>query len=475
MLALGCNADTWRKIRGDAAGEDECEVVEAEAEARATMSAASATDVQEAFKRAIAEAGPSVVAVYSTKTIAIGARHRPLNDPLFDFFFDLPRPREFKQQGIGSGFVIDGEGRILTNSHVVEGADEVKVKLADDRELVATVIGTDPPTDLALIHVDVEGLEPIELGDSTSLEVGDWVLAIGNPFGLSRTVSAGIVSAKGRANMGIVDYEDFIQTDAAVNPGNSGGPLVDLDGRVVGINTAIASSTGANAGVAFAIPIDMAKDIAAALRDGGRVVRGQLGVVVSDLTSELGASFGYEGESGILVQDVVDDGAAAKAGLREGDILTKLDGVAVESVPAFRQQIASKKPGTSVEVEVWRGGETKVLTAKLEEASTPKRAEPEPEVGPPRIGIRVEDLTPELRKRLGLQDASVGVVIVGVEPGSPAARVGIQPGDVLEQVGNEAIESAEEAAERLGAADLEKGVRVRVIRDGVGRFVILER
>jgi serine protease Do len=334
------------------------------------------------------------------------------------------------------------------------------------------VVGTDPPTDLALLKVDAEGLDPIELGDSESLEVGDWVLAIGNPFGLARTVSAGIVSAKGRANMGIVDYEDFIQTDAAVNPGNSGGPLVDLQGRVVGINTAIASNGGGNVGVAFAIPIDMAKEIVDHLRKEGKVVRGQLGILVGELSRELAHSFGFEGEEGILVQDVVEDGAAKLAGMRSGDILVALDGEAVGSVAEFRRNIASKPPGTSVELKLWRDGSEETMTAQLGEA---KAAAPPAPVRPetsPRLGLQLEDATSELRKRLGLDARAV--VIVEVAPGSPAAMADIRPGDVLEQIGDHEVENATEGAKLLRDADLDKGVRLRVGRDGKGRYLVLK-
>ena len=421
------------------------------------------------MKRAIAAAGPGVVSVYSTKTVAFGARHPFEGDPFFDFF---PRrePRELKQQGLGSGFIIDADGHILTNNHVVADADAIKVKLADDRELEAKVVGTDPPTDLALLKVEAEDLHPIELGDSAALEVGDWVLAIGNPFGLPRTVSAGIVSAKGRANVGIVDYEDFIQTDAAVNPGNSGGPLVDLEGRVIGINTAIASRTGGYDGIAFAIPVDMAKTVVEQLRGDGKVVRGHLGIMISELSKELADSFDFEGKHGILVQDVVDGGAADKAGIESGDIITKLDGDAATTVPAFRGAVARKKPGASVQIELWRDGKVRNVTAILGELSGSTVAAKK-DAGPPKLGLRLEDATPELRRRLGVTEGA-GAIITAVDPASPAAAAGIRPGDVLEQIGDHEVRNAAEAAELLRKADAR--VRLRVSRNGEGRFVVLE-
>jgi serine protease Do len=449
---------------------------EREPQHRVVASVTAIDDLQSAFKQAIARAEPSVVSIYSTRKVTMSAPGfgGPFGGHPFERFFEMPRqgPREFQQQGLGSGFIIDTEGHILTNNHVVADADEIKVRLSDGTELDATVVGTDPPTDLALLRVEGEvELTPIELGDSSALEVGDWVLAIGNPFGLPRTVSAGIVSAVGRANMGIVDYEDFIQTDAAVNPGNSGGPLVDLAGRVVGINTAIASRSGGNQGIAFAIPVDMAKTVIEQLRDGGKVTRGHLGIVISDLDREMARSFGYEGDDGILVQSVQQDSPAARAGVREGDIIIKLDGGRVEEVSRFRTEIARRAPGTSTRIDVWRDGKLQALTIELGElpgaVSAGKAARPS------KLGLSLRDLTPALRSRLGIDDAE-GVVVAEVEPGSPAARAGLRPGDLLDQVGSETVRSARQAMDLLGKADLSKGVRLRVKRDGTGRFVLIK-
>ncbi|HET6583589.1 MAG TPA: trypsin-like peptidase domain-containing protein, partial [Nannocystaceae bacterium] len=365
-LALGCVPNHGRVV--ERAFTDPLPVSAAPPPVTATQEAVE--DLQVAFKQAIARVGPSVVSIYSTKTVVRPAM--PFGG-LFGEPFGGPfggAPGEFQQQGLGSGFVIDRDGHVLTNDHVVSGAQEIRVKLADGRERLATVVGTDPSTDLALLKIDGEGLAPLELGASETLEVGDWVLAIGSPFGLSQTVSAGIVSAVGRANMGITDYEDFIQTDAAVNPGNSGGPLVDLGGRVVGINTAIASSNGANNGVAFAVPIDLAKSIVEQLRTKGKVSRGQLGVVISELGPELAKTFDYEGK-GVLVQDVKPNSPAAKAGLEDGDIVVALDGKPTEDAARFRMQIARTAPGTSVKLDVRRHGATKTITVELGERASP--------------------------------------------------------------------------------------------------------
>ena len=311
---------------------------------RVVVSPSAIEDLQSAYKSAIAAAGPAVVSVYSTKVVGEGG----IMGSLFGGPGGLRR-------GLGSGFILDSAGFILTNNHVVEDADEIRVELADGREFDAEVIGTDPPTDLALVRIEGEDLTAVEVGNSDVVEVGDFVLAIGNPFGLPQTVSSGIVSAKGRANVGIVDYENFIQTDAPINPGNSGGPLIDLRGRVIGINTAIASRSGGNNGIAFAIPVNMAMDIAGKLRDQGRVARGQLGVVISDLEPDAAQRLGWKGK-GVLIQDAPDGGPAHEAGLRGGDIITRLNGGPVSDMPAFRSDIAATPPGSKVRLRVWREG-----------------------------------------------------------------------------------------------------------------------
>ncbi|KIG12260.1 HtrA protease/chaperone protein [Enhygromyxa salina] len=444
------------------------------------VAVAAIDDIQAAFKQAIARAGPAVVSVYTTKTITATPFGGPMRgDPFFDFFnFSLPDgpPREFQQQGLGSGFVIDDNGHILTNHHVVGGADGVKVKLADDREFDATVIGSDPQTDLAVLKIEATDLHPVEFGSSDSLEVGDWVLAIGDPFGLPQTISAGIVSAKGRANMGIVDYEDFIQTDAAVNPGNSGGPLVDLNGRVVGVNTAIASRSGGNNGIAFAIPASLAKQVIDQLIDHGAVVRGQLGVLVSELSPDMAASFGFEDQAGILVQDVVPDGPAERAGVRSGDIITSINDQATSTVTAFRRDIADQQPGSTMRLKVWRDGKTETLEAKLAAAQAQAQVGDAPATAtrePPKLGVALQDITPKLQQALRLGQSS-GVLITHVQPGSPASKAGIRPGDILEQVGDEQVQDAARAVRLLTDADLEQGVRLRVSRDGQGRFVLVK-
>ena len=337
----------------------------------APRSATANSDFRRLFIDVAKVVRPSVVAVTSVSTVETRTEE---GNPFEWFFRGNPQQRgggKQKRQGMGSGVIVSRDGLVLTNNHVVADADELTVVLSDDRELAAELVGADPKSDIAVIRIKDKAaaakLTPVALGDSAKLEVGEWVMAIGSPFGLKQTVSAGIVSAIGRGNVGIVDYEDFVQTDAAINPGNSGGPLVNLDGRVVGINTAIASRTGGNNGVGFAIPVNMARAVMDQLVDHGGVTRGYIGVFIGNLDEELARSFGYQGKAGVLVQDVAADGPGAKAGLAAGDIVMERDGKAVSDVSAFRNGIAAARPGTKVSLGVWRSGKRVNLAVTLGE------------------------------------------------------------------------------------------------------------
>ena len=426
---------------------------------------------------------PSVVAVASESTV--DARMEEGN-PFEWFFRGNPQHRggRQKRQGMGSGVIVSRDGLVLTNNHVVADADELTVVLHDDRELAAELVGADPKSDIAVIRIKDKDaaakLTPAQLGDSAKLAVGEWVMAIGSPFGLKQTVSAGIVSAIGRGNVGIVDYEDFVQTDAAINPGNSGGPLVNLDGRVVGINTAIASRTGANNGVGFAIPVNMARAVMDQLVDHGGVVRGYIGVFIGNLDDELARSFGYPGKAGVLVQDVAADGPGAKAGLVAGDIVMERDGKAVGDVSAFRNGIAASRPGTKVNLKVWRGGKPVSVTVTLGELpDDDKIASRKPGKTPSnnsesesRIGLRLDDISPAQRERFSLNDTK-GALIVGVAPGSAADEAGLRPGDVITQIGNDAVSNAAEAQRLVQKADKKAPLRLRIVRDGRGSFTLV--
>ncbi|QDV35892.1 trypsin-like peptidase domain-containing protein [Tautonia plasticadhaerens] len=365
-------------------------------------------------------------------------------------------PQQFQVEGTGSGFLYDEQGHILTNNHVVEGADgdgDIRVSFSDGSSADATVVGTDPATDVAVIKVDPKALEaeprPIRVGSSDELHVGQWVLAVGSPFGLSQTVTAGIISATNRNAVGILDrdgYEDFIQTDAAINPGNSGGPLVDIEGRVIGINSAIATRTRANAGVGFAIPIKLASYVADSIIQDGKVRRAVMGVQISPLLPELAEQFGIDPEiDGILVNEVFPGTPAAEAGLEPGDVIVGFKGREVDSVPDFRLDVSTSPLDQDLELSYIREGERKTATINLAPAEevempsfarAPDRTRPQeaPRVELDRFGLALQDLSPELAEQFGHEEGTTGVLVRSVEPGSPAFAEGIQAGDLITKV-----------------------------------------
>ncbi len=366
------------------------------------------------------------------------------------FFEQMPQ-REQKQRGLGSGFIIDREGYVLTNNHVVDGADEIKVTLHDEKQYDATVIGRDEKTDIALIKLkEPKGDLPFaELGDSDALEIGEWVLAIGNPFGLQETVTQGIVSAKWR-KIGQGPYDDFIQTDASINPGNSGGPLFNLSGKVVGLNTAIFSPSGGNVGIGFAIPINIAKNIVPQLKGKGKVVRGWLGVVVQKVTPELAKSFGISQGRGALVADVDKEGPAAKAGIAPGDIITDYDGKEIKEMDELPMLVAQTEIGKTVEVSVLRDGKKKNHSVKIAELKDGKGREQAQAQEPQKnFGIAVREITPEMAQRHGLAKKD-GVVITQIEPGTEADEAGLRSGDIIEEINRASIRSLEDYNRALG-------------------------
>ncbi len=393
------------------------------------------------FSQLAKQASPSVVNISTVKVIKGGRRGSvpfggPLgpNDPFKDFFerfFGDQIPRDFRQQSLGSGFVIDKDGFILTNNHVVENTEEIKVKLADKREYDAKIVGRDTKTDLALIRIESDyPLVPLALGDSDKLYVGDWVIAIGNPFGLEATVTAGIVSAKYR-DIGAGSYDNFIQTDASINPGNSGGPLLNTAGEVVGINTAILSRSGGSVGIGFAIPINMAKDLLPQLKKG-KVVRGWLGVMIQKVTPDLKEKLGLKDEKGALVADVTAGGPAEKAGIKRGDVVVSFDGEDIKEMHDLPYIVASTPVGKKVTVEIVRKGKKKSIQVKTGELKEEDESPVVSEISP-NLGLMVKEVTPELARNFGLSETS-GLVVVQVESNSPAGEAGMRPGDIIIEV-----------------------------------------
>ena len=411
-----------------------------------------------AFRAVAKQVSPAVVFIKVEKEeegSAMSPFGNPFGDEFFRRFFGQPpqqqQPRhqpKHRSKGQGSGFIISPDGYIMTNNHVAGDAEKVSVSLLDGREYQAEIVGTDPATDVAIIKIDETDLPFLKLGDSDQLEVGDWVLAFGNPFGLSHTLTAGIVSAKGRSGMGLSDYENFIQTDAAINPGNSGGPLVNLDGRVVGMNTAIFSRSGGSMGIGFAIPINMAQQVRQQLVKHGKVTRGHLGVYIQDLNQDLADSFGLSDTKGILIAKVIEDSPAEKAGLQQGDVLLTLNGEPVGKVSEFRNQVAMILPDTKVKIGLLRDGKEKTLTVTI------GKQEDETEVavskaGPAaELGMSLQTLTPELREQLGYEDET-GVLVTNVEPGSPAADAGIVRGALILEVNRQPVTKPEQLQQAL--------------------------
>jgi serine protease Do len=397
-------------------------------------------------------------------------------DPFKDFFekFFGDMPKEFKSRSLGSGFIIDKEGFIITNNHVVEGADKIKVKLMDGREFKATIKGRDPMTDLALIKIDSTNhdLPVLPLGDSNVMQVGDWVLAVGNPFGLSHTVTQGIISAKGRV-IGAGPYDDFLQTDASINPGNSGGPLVNLNGEVVGINSAIVAS---GQGIGFAIPSNMAKGIIPQLKDKGSVVRGMLGVQIQMVTPELAKSFGLKEPLGALVAEVNPGSPADKAGIQRGDIIIEVNNTLIKEMHELPRLVAGNLPGKTVNLKVLRQGKEKTFTATLTEMkpemmSQAGQEEGEAEKSP--LGMTVQELTPNLARNFQIKETA-GVIVVQVEQGSPASDAGIHPGDIVEEINGVPTPHLKDYHANLAQAKPGSSLRLLVKRRGKTLYVVLE-
>jgi serine protease Do len=424
------------------------------------------------FAPVVKRAMPAVVNISSSKVVkdqggAEGGQGL-FNDPFFRQFFGgrMPqqqeRPRSERATSLGSGVVVSADGYILTNNHVVDGATDVKVSFADKEEYPAKVIGTDKYTDVAVLKINKTGLTTLPFADSGRAEVGDVVLAIGEPFGLGQTVTMGIISAKGRAGLGIERFEDFIQTDAAINRGNSGGALIDTRGELVGINTAILSGeTGGNQGIGFAIPANLAKNIMGQIMSKGKVTRGYMGILPQELTPEMAKAFGVPNTHGVAVANVVNDSPAAKGGLKVGDVITAVNGTNVEDVNSFRLQIAGFAPNTTVHLKVERNGQTMDLPVTLGEFNLEAENKGDNDGNLPSggekgalKGLSVQALSPDIRQQLQLPEGTQGVVITDVDPDSAASAAGLQQGDIIVQVDRKPVNSVSEfnTAVRAGAS-----------------------
>jgi len=439
------------------------------------QNALAKTDVPGSFAELADKEGHVAVNISTTKVVKGVRRAFPFQGREFrDFFGEIPQEQR-KQTSLGSGVLVSEDGYILTNNHVVADAEEIVVIFSNKEKHEAKIIGRDPKTDLALIKITVKKpILPARLGDSDKLRVGDWVVAIGNPFGLGSTVTAGIVSAKGRI-IGAGPYDNFIQTDASINPGNSGGPLFNLDGEVIGINTAIFTQSGGNLGIGFAIPINMAKSVMSQLKQKGKVIRGWLGVVIQMITPEIKEKFGLKTTQGTLIGEVSKDSPAEKGGLKRGDVIISFDGKRLKEMNNLPPMVAATPVGKEVEIIVIRKGKEKRLTVKVGELEGETRvaagAIPEIEES---FGLSVQELTPEIAESLSLKGEK-GVVVSGVTGGSPASEAGLQRGDLIQEIENEPVENVD-AYKRIMRKSASKKQILMVIRHrGHTRYVVLKK
>lgn len=466
------------------------------------------------FAPVVKKVAPSVVTIYSTKTVKQNLSMSPLfNDPFFRRFFGgpdeeeelmppgprnrgsrrpaQPQQRELKEQSLGSGVIVSADGYILSNNHVVEGADEVKVALSgSDDEFIAKVIGTDPQTDISVLKIEAKNLQPITITDSDQLQVGDVVLAVGNPLGVGQTVTMGIVSATGRGlGNQILAYEDFIQTDAAINRGNSGGPLVDAEGRLVGINTVILSPSGGSIGIGFAIPANMARYALDAIVREGKVTRGYLGIQLHpEISQSMAKAFGLKERAGALVDDVMPNSPASKAGFEPGDVITEFNGRKVPDSRQLRLWVSQTAPNTKASFKVVRDGKEQRLSATLGELPTqrlsggPGSPQPQREQSSEALeGVEVGDLDARTRRQMGVPQNVQGALVTAVDPNSTAAEAGLRQGDVIQEINRKAVRNAQEAIDLSEKLKSDENILLRIwaapragTGEGVSRYVVVE-
>jgi serine protease Do len=444
---------------------------------------AGPVNFSEGFSAVLEPLLPAVVNISTSKVVKSqkGGENPFFQDPFFRQFFGNPddqQPREQREHSLGSGVIVNPDGYILTNNHVVDGASDVQVTLSDKRQLKAKIVGTDPRTDIAVLKIPTSGLATVTLGDSAKAKVGDIVLAIGDPFGIGETATMGIVSAVGRRNLSLEGpggYEDFIQTDASINPGNSGGALVNTRGELIGINTAIISNGGGgNQGIGFAVPVNMARGVMEQILKTGKVTRGYLGVSIQGITPDLAKAFNLPSAEGALVGDVTPDSPGAKAGLQKGDVITALNGQKIADYTDLRLRISQTAPGTSVNLEVYRNGQKQQMkTTLVEFPEKAETAQNEPQGETPALeGVQVENLTNDIAQQLNLPAGTRGVIITRVDPDSTAAETGLQRGDVIQEVNRKPVNNVEQFRAAVRAA-ANQPLLLLINRGGSSSYVVI--
>lgn len=428
----------------------------------------------QAMAEVVAAVRPAVVNISTTRTVRTPGYLNPFfDDPFFRKYFgdDMRKKREHKTTNLGSGVIVDKNGYILTNNHVIKGADEIIIKLSDKREFRGKVVGTDPKTDIAVIKIGTDRLPVIRWGDSDKLRVGETVIAVGNPFGLNQTVTSGIVSATGRANVGIADYEDFIQTDAAINPGNSGGALVNARGELIGINTAIFSTSGGYQGIGFAIPSNMAKSVMENLVKNGKVIRGWLGITVQQLTPELMRQFNLKEGKGVLVADVAEMSPAYKAGIIRGDVIVEFDGKEVNDPSVLRNMAANSPPGKEILIKLIRNDSIRTIKVTILELPSEIQKMPD-ERGNLLKGVNVQNITPEIRKSLQIPKGINGVIVTNIDPGSPAQSL-LKKNDIITEINKRKINNLTQYRDIIARIKNLKQIIMLVYRNGSYIYVTL--
>jgi serine protease Do len=442
----------------------------------------AAQNLSNVFADVAAEVNPSVVTVFTeTDVKAEGAPFSgsPFGeffggDDFFKKFFQQPAPEQnYKRMGLGSGVIVDADGILLTNNHVVDDADNIKVRLMDGREFEGTVKGKDPQTDLAVVTIDTKNLTPIKLGNSDKIRVGEMVLAVGSPLNpqLEHTVTSGIISAKGRSGVGLTQYEDYIQTDAAINPGNSGGALVDLRGNLIGINSAIVSQSGGFQGIGFAIPVNLARKVMDDIINNGKVIRGWLGVYIQNITPELAKALDLKSTKGVLVSKVQEDSPAEKAGIKEEDVILAFNGKNLDNASELSTWVAGSSPDQYINLRISRNGEEKKIEVKLGELNEENQAIAQGKSENSSIGIQVTNIVPELRSQYHLDKDVTGVIVTAVDPRGIAASVGIKTGDVIMKVNRNDVQSVEDFNEQISKTKPGENLLIFLRRGTANLFV----